>query len=168
MDALYDEAWRSLDNISIAAGKVKEKALHQIITFSLLAIFGGIWISIYMSRKITTPIRALSLAASSVAKGAPYPEVEKTTEDELGELVASFNQMALDLKTSRHQIEIYKREYRRIRERAVEDGNVSSYDTRLMKKNGDIVRISLTVSRLKDRRGTVIGLVVIGKDITKK
>jgi len=37
-----------------------------------------------------------------------------------------------------------------------------------MKKNGDIVRISLTVSRLKDRRGTVIGLVVIGKDITKK
>jgi PAS domain S-box-containing protein len=61
-----------------------------------------------------------------------------------------------------------KMEYRRIRERAVEDGNVSSYDTRLMKKSGDIVRISLTVSRLKDRRGTVIGLVVIGKDITKK
>lgn len=239
MDALYDEAWRSLDNISIAAGKVKEKALHQIITFSVIAIVAGIWISIYMSRKITTPIRALSLAASSVAKGAPYPEVEKTTEDELGELVASFNQMALDLKTSRDQIEIYnkelqtmveertaelektkeylenileysgdmiitttlydeivqfnrgaesilgyniknmvgvrfedlfvdKREYRRIRETAVEDGNVSSYDTRLMKKSGDIVRISLTVSRLKDRRGTVIGLVVIGKDITKK
>ncbi|MBF8250420.1 MAG: hypothetical protein HW382_48 [Deltaproteobacteria bacterium] len=239
MDALYDEAWRSLDNISIAAGKVKEKALHQIITFSVIAIVAGIWISIYMSRKITTPIMALSLAASSVAKGAPYPEVEKTTEDELGELVASFNQMALDLKTSRDQIEIYnkelqtmveertaelgktkeylenileysgdmiitttlydeivqfnrgaenilgyniinmvgvrfedlfvdKREYRRIRERAVEDGNVSSYDTRLMKKSGDIVRISLTVSRLKDRRGTVIGLVVIGKDITKK
>lgn len=239
MDALYDEAWRSLDNTSIAADKVKEKALHQIITFSVIAIVAGIWISIYMSRKITTPIRALSLAASSVAKGAPYPEVEKTTEDELGELVASFNQMALDLKTSRDQIEIYnkelqtmveertaelektkeylenileysgdmiitttlydeivqfnrgaenilgyniknmvgvrfedlfvdKREYRRIRERAVEDGNVSSYDTRLMKKSGDIVRISLTVSRLKDRRGTVIGLVVIGKDITKK
>jgi len=239
MDALYDEAWRSLDNTSIAADKVKEKALHQIITFSVIAIVAGIWISIYMSRKITTPIRALSLAASSVAKGAPYPDVEKTTEDELGELVASFNQMALDLKTSRDQIEIYNRElqtmveerttelektkeylenileysgdmiitttlydeivqfnrgaenildynrenmvgvrfedlfvdkmeYRRIRERAVEDGNVSSYDTRLMKKSGDIVRISLTVSRLKDRRGTVIGLVVIGKDITKK
>jgi two-component system nitrogen regulation sensor histidine kinase NtrY len=239
MDALYDEAWRSLDNISIAADKAKEKALHQIITFSVIAIVAGIWISIYMSRKITTPIRALSMAASSVAKGAPYPEVEKTTEDELGELVASFNQMALDLKTSRDQIEIYnkelqtmveertaelektkeylenileysgdmiitttlydeivqfnrgaenilgyniknmvgvrfedlfvdKREYRRIRERAVEDGNVSSYDTRLMKKSGDIVSISLTVSRLKDRRGTVIGLVVIGKDITKK
>lgn len=239
MDALYDEAWRSLDNEGIAADKVKEKALQQIITFSVIAIVAGIWISIYMSRKITTPIRALSLAASSVAKGAPYPEVEKTTEDELGELVASFNQMALDLKTSRDQIEIYnkelqtmveertaelektkeylenileysgdmiitttlydeivqfnrgaenilgyniinmvgvrfedlfvdKKEYRKIRERAVEDGNVSSYDTRLMKKSGDIVRISLTVSRLKDRRGTVIGLVVIGKDITKK
>ncbi|MEK7083404.1 MAG: PAS domain-containing protein, partial [Patescibacteria group bacterium] len=61
-----------------------------------------------------------------------------------------------------------KRDYRRIRERAVEYGNVSNYDTRLMKKSGDIVRISLTISRLKDRRGTVIGLVCIGKDITKK
>ena len=239
MDALYDEAWRSLDNVVIVAYQVKEKALQQIITFSIITIVAGIGISVYISHRITTPIGALSLAASSVAKGAPYHEVEKTTEDELGGLVTSFNQMALDLKTSRDQIEIYnkelqtmveertaelektkeylenileysgdmiitntlydeivqfnrgaenilgyniknmvgvrfedlivdKREYRRIRERAVEDGNVSSYDTRLMKKNGDIVRISLTVSRLKDRRGTVIGLVVIGKDITKK
>ncbi len=61
-----------------------------------------------------------------------------------------------------------KRDYRRIREKAVGDGNVSNYDTKLMKKNGDIVRISLTISRLKERSGKVIGLVGIGKDITKK
>ncbi|HLG31078.1 MAG TPA: PAS domain-containing protein, partial [Candidatus Brocadiales bacterium] len=61
-----------------------------------------------------------------------------------------------------------KRDYKRIRERAVDYGNVSNYDTRLMKKSGEIVRISLTISRLKDRKGTVIGLVFIGKDITKK
>ena len=239
MDALYDEAWRSLDNVVIVAYQVKEKALQQIITFSIITIVAGIGISVYISHRITTPIGALSLAASSVAKGAPYHEVEKTTEDELGGLVTSFNQMALDLKTSRDQIEKYnkelqtmvdertaelektkeylenimeysgdmiitttlydeivqfnrgaenilgynrenmvgvrfedmfvdKRDYRRIRERAVEYGNVSNYDTRLMKKSGDIVRISLTISRLKDRRGTVIGLVCIGKDITKK
>lgn len=239
MDALYDEAWRSLDNVVIVAYQVKEKALQQIITFSIITIVAGIGISVYISHRITIPIGALSLAASSVAKGAPYHEVEKTTEDELGDLVTSFNQMALDLKTSRGQIEKYnkelqtmvdertaelektkeylenimeysgdmiitttlydeivqfnrgaenilgynrenmvgvrfedmfvdKRDYRRIRERAVEYGNVSNYDTRLMKKSGDIVRISLTISRLKDRRGTVIGLVVIGKDITKK
>ena len=239
MDALYDEAWRSLDNVVIVAYQVKEKALQQIITFSIITIVAGIGISVYISHRITTPIGALSLAASSVAKGAPYHEVEKTTEDELGDLVTSFNQMALDLKTSRGQIEKYnkelqtmvdertaelektkeylenimeysgdmiitttlydeivqfnrgaenilgynrenmvgvrfedmfvdKRDYRRIRERAVEYGNVSNYDTRLMKKSGDIVRISLTISRLKDRRGTVIGLVCIGKDITKK
>src|SRR3989338_1766115 len=239
MDALYDEAWRSLDNVVIVAYQVKEKALQQIITFSIITIVAGIGISVYISHRIKTPIGALSLAASSVAKGAPYHEVEKTTEDELGGLVTSFNQMALDLKTSRDQIEKYnkelqtmvdertaelektkeylenileysgdmiitttlydeivqfnrgaenilgynrenmlgvrfedmfvdKRDYRRIRERAVEYGNVSNYDTRLMKKSGDIVRISLTISRLKDRGGTVIGLVVIGKDIAKK
>jgi len=239
MDALYDEAWRSLDNVVIVAYQVKEKALQQIITFSIITIVAGIGISVYISHRITTPIGALSLAASSVAKGAPYHEVEKTTEDELGGLVTSFNQMALDLKTSRDQIEKYnkelqtmvdertaelektkeylenilehsgnmiisttlydeivqfnrsaenilgynsknvvgvrfedmfvdKRDYRRIREKAVGDGNVSNYDAKLMKKDGDIVRISLTISRLKDRRGNVIGLVGIGKDITKK
>ncbi len=239
MDALYDEAWRSLDNVVIVAYQVKEKALQQIITFSIITIVAGIGISVYISHRITTPIRALSLAAISVSKGAHYQEVEKITEDEIGELVTSFNQMALDLKTSRDQIEKYnkelqtmvdertaelektkeylenilehsgnmiisttlydeivqfnrsaenilgynsknvvgvrfedmfvdKRDYRRIREKAVGDGNVSNYDAKLMKKDGDIVRISLTISRLKDRRGNVIGLVGIGKDITKK
>ena len=239
MDALYDEIWRSLDKVVIVADQAKEKALQQIITFSIIAIVAGIGISVYMAHRITTPIGALSLAANGVAKGAPYHEVERTTEDEIGELVTSFNKMALDLKTSRGQIEKYnkelqtmvdertaelektkeylenimeysgdmiitttlydeivqfnraaenilgynrenmlgvrfedmfvdKRDYRRIRERAVEYGNVSNYDTRLMKKSGDIVRISLTISRLKDRGGTVIGLVVIGKDIAKK
>ena len=239
VDALYDEAWRSLDNVEIMADQVKKKTLQQILIFSIIAIIGGIGISIYISHKITTPIRALSMAAVSVSEGTPYQKVEKITEDELGDLVTSFNQMALDLKASREKIEKYnkelqtmveertvelektkeylenilehsgnmiisttlydeivqfnraaekilgynsknvvgvrfedlfvdKRDYRRIREKAVGDGNVSNYDAKLMKKDGDIVRISLTISRLKDRRGNVIGLVGIGKDITKK
>lgn len=239
IDALYNEAWRNLDNVVIVAANVKEKALQQIIIFSIITIVIGIGISVYTARRITAPIRALSEAATSVAKGADYHHVRKTTNDEIGELVASFNQMALDLKISREQVEKYnkelqvmvdertaelektkeylenileysgdmivtttlydeivqfnrgaenilscirenmvglkfedmfvdKKDYKRIRERAVDYGNVSNYDTRLMKKSGDIVRISLTISRLKDRKGTVIGLVFIGKDITKK
>jgi len=239
IDALYNASWQNLDKVVIEAARVKEMALQQIIIVSIITIIVGIGISVYMARSITAPIWALSNAANSVAKGGDYPEVQKTTKDEIGGLVESFNQMALDLKISRGQIEKYnkelqamvdertaelektkeylenimehsgdmivtttlydeivqfnrgaenilgcirenmvginfedmfvdKRDYKRIRERAVDYGNVSNYDTRLMKKSGDIVRISLTISRLKDRKGTVIGLVFIGKDITKK
>jgi PAS domain S-box-containing protein len=239
IDALYNEAWRNLDNVVIEAAHVKEMALQQIIIVSIITIIIGIGISVYTAHSITAPIGALSHAADSVAKGGDYSEVRKTTKDEIGGLVESFNQMALDLKISRGQIEKYnkelqamvdertaelektkeylenileysgdmivtttlydeivqfnrgaenilgcirenmvginfedmfvdKRDYKRIRERAVDYGNVSNYDTRLMKKSGDIVRISLTISRLKDRKGTIIGLVFIGKDITKK
>jgi len=239
VDALYDEAWRSLDNVEIMADQAKKKTLQQVLIFSIIAIIGGIGISVYMSHKIITPIRALSLAAVSVSKGADYQKVEKITGDEIGELVVSFNQMAVDLKAFRGQTEKYnkelqvmvdertselektkeylenileysgdmiisttlydeivqfnrgaegilgynsknmvgvrfedlfvdKRDYMRVREKAVGDGNVSNYDTRLMKKNGDIVRISLTISRLQGRKGEIIGLVGIGKDIAKK
>lgn len=237
VEGLYDEAWRSLDNVTILASQNKESGIRQIIIFSIIAIIMGIVISIYISQKITTPIKALSIAASGVAKGDIGQIVGKTAEDEVGELIASFNQMLSELKTSREQIEKYnkelktmveertvelektkeymenileysgdmiitttlfdeivqfnrgaenildyhredmagskiehlfvdKNEYKRIKKKAIEDGAVSGYETKLMKKNGDIVCVSLTLSRLQDRSGNIIGLIGIGRDIT--
>ena len=39
------------------------------------------------------------------------------------------------------------------------------YSLTLMKKSGDIIRVSLTLSRLEDRTGNIIGLVGIGRNI---
>lgn len=236
VDGLYDEAWRSLDNVTIMTNSNMTKGLRQILIFSVIAIMAGIGISIYISQKITTPIRALSISAASVAKGDLDKMVEKASADEIGELVASFNQMLVELKSSREQIEKYnkelktmvdertaelektkeylenilehsgdmiitttlydeivqfnrgaenilgyvkedlsgikigdifvnKSEYKRIRKKVIEDGEISDYDAQLMKKSGDVIRISLTLSRLEDRTGNIIGLVGIGRNI---
>ncbi len=239
IEGLYDEAWRSLDNATILADQVRAKGIGQIITFSIIAIILGVGTSIYISEKIVGPLKALSKAAGDVAAGDLKQRVKKTTEDELGELITSFNKMVLDLKTSRDQIEKYNKElqamveertvelektkeylenilehsgdmiitttlfdeivqfnrgaenmlgynkdgmvgakiedlfanksdYRKLREKVVVGGAVSNYDTRLMKKDGKIVDVNLTLSQLKDRAGDIIGLVGIGRDITEK
>ncbi|MBI3754668.1 MAG: PAS domain S-box protein [Deltaproteobacteria bacterium] len=238
VEGLYDEAWRSLDYVTILADKERERGVWQIIIFSIVAIAAGMGISIYISRRITTPIRALSAAAGGVAKGDLNQIVEKAAEDEIGELVALFNQMLVELKTSREQVEKYnkelkamveeraaelektaeylenilehsgdmiitttlfdeivqfnrgaenilgydkgsmvgskieylfidKGEYRRIRKRVIEEGDITGYEAKLMKKGGDIAYISLTLSRLEERNGNIIGLVGIGRDITE-
>jgi PAS domain S-box-containing protein len=239
LEGLYDEAWRSLDNVTISADKERERGIWQITTFSIIAIVVGVGIAIYISQRIIVPLKALSSAAGDVARGDLKQRVEETTEDELGELIISFNQMVLDLETSRDQIEKYNKElqamveertvelektkeylenileysgdmiitttlfdeivqfnrgaenmlgynkegmvgakiedlfanrndYRKLREKVVVGGDVSNYDTRLMKKDGKVVDVNLTLSQLKDRAGDTIGLVGIGRDITEK
>ena len=237
VDGLYDEAWRSLDVVTIRADKDMERGVWQIVTFSTIAIIAGIGISIYISQRIITPIRALSVAAGGVARGDLNQTVEKVSEDEIGELVASFNQMVIELKTSREQIEKYnkalktmveertselektkeylenilehlgdmivtttlfdeivqfnreagnilgyskgniagskieylfvdKNEYRRIRKKVIEDGEIYGCETKLMKQNGDIAYVNLILSRLEDKNGNIMGLIGIGRDIT--
>ena len=237
VEGLSDEAWRSLDNVTILAGKEREKGVGQIITFSIIAIIAGIGISTDISRMINTQIMALSAAVSGVAKGDLNQMMEKASGDEIGELVLSFNQMLIELKTSREQVEksnrdlkatvedrttemeetkkylekileysgdiiitttlfdeivefnkgsenilgynkgnmvgskientfVKKNEYGRIRNRAIEEGGVSGYIVKLMKKSGDIVDATLTLSRLEDRTGNVVGLICIGRGIT--
>jgi len=46
-------------------------------------------------------------------------------------------------------------------------GAVCNYETTLIRKDGSPVEISLTISRLKDRKGNVIGTVGVSKDITE-
>jgi PAS domain S-box-containing protein len=48
------------------------------------------------------------------------------------------------------------------------DGAVSNYETKLRRKNGNLVEISLTLSLLTDNQGRAIGTVGISKDITAR
>lgn len=49
-----------------------------------------------------------------------------------------------------------------------EEGAVYNYETKLQKKDGSHVDISLTISRLRDKAGKIIGTVGVSKDITEE
>jgi PAS domain S-box-containing protein len=56
----------------------------------------------------------------------------------------------------------------RILERLRRGERIHHYETKRVKKNGDIVDISLTVSPIKDTRGRIIGASKIARDITER
>lgn len=73
--------------------------------FNLLTLFGAVWIAFFVSKQITGPIQKLAEGTRSVAKGDYDFALDPARDDEIGYLVASFNQMLTDLKGSRHEAE---------------------------------------------------------------
>ena len=47
-------------------------------------------------------------------------------------------------------------------------GGIQNYETRLLKKSGEVCEISLTLSLLKDEQGSILGTVSVSKDIGRE
>ncbi len=71
---------------------------------SLIVIFASIWVAFHLSRNLTDPIKALSRGTVLVGKGDLPLQVEGSGRDELGQLVESFNRMALDVSESQNRL----------------------------------------------------------------
>ncbi|MGB0383723.1 MAG: sensor histidine kinase [Ardenticatenaceae bacterium] len=67
----------------------------------LVATVVGLLLAVLLARSLTRPLRELTTATRAVAKGELEQEVPVRSQDELGELAASFNQMSTDLARSR-------------------------------------------------------------------
>jgi len=67
---------------------------------TLLVIFAAIWFGLYISRGITDPLEKLVMATQRVAEGDLEFEMERESNDEMGLLVDSFNEMTINLNSS--------------------------------------------------------------------
>ena len=85
-----------------SALKASQTMLFLAVTLAIL--FGTLWTSIYASRRITVPIKALAEATARLADGAVGHRVEVTATDEVGRLIDSFNDMSTQLATQRQQL----------------------------------------------------------------
>ena len=90
------------------------KMLHSplrrshFITFSivtLLTIFAAIWFGFFLAKSITVPIQSLVFATQSIAEGDLSVQVDTDRQDEVGMLIASFNEMVRDLKEGRERLD---------------------------------------------------------------
>ncbi|MFH1552154.1 MAG: ATP-binding protein [Candidatus Omnitrophota bacterium] len=73
------------------------------IILVLLVVFGT-WVSVFLSRRITDPVRKLAAATELIAKGDLTRRVDIKATDEIGELARSFNKMVEDLQKSRETL----------------------------------------------------------------
>jgi two-component system, NtrC family, nitrogen regulation sensor histidine kinase NtrY len=80
-----------------------------LLIVTLLIIFSAIWFGFYISKGITEPVDKLALATKRIAEGDLDFFIESRSDDELGMLVDSFNQMTMNLNTSNKKLaETYK------------------------------------------------------------
>lgn len=84
---------------------IKASLLLMLIIVTLLIVFCAIWFAFYVARGLTEPMNKLAEATRRVAEGELDFVVEKTSGDEMGTLVDSFNRMTSDLAASKGELE---------------------------------------------------------------
>lgn len=81
-----------------------------LLLISITSLFVLIFLFLFLLRRvIVRPVMVFRDAAKKVAKGNLNTEVNISSHDELGELASAFNQMTIDLKTSRDKIKRYSK-----------------------------------------------------------
>jgi two-component system, NtrC family, sensor kinase len=88
---------------------LRQTAVLTFLLISLGGILASIGMSYVISRTITVPVKKLATASKELANGNLEIKVEKTSDDELGELADSFNTMAFALRERDERLKEFTR-----------------------------------------------------------
>lgn len=89
---------------ALALDPLVGETLRLLVPLSLLVVFVGAVLSLFIGRYITRPLAELIVAAESVSRGT-YDRAVTGGRDELGRLAASFDAMARQVATARRELE---------------------------------------------------------------
>jgi nitrogen fixation/metabolism regulation signal transduction histidine kinase len=92
------------------AKRIKVLYVTLELILAVLVLFVATWLSLFVAKLVTRPVEALAEATREISEGHLGHRVEVSAADELGELVASFNRMTVELESSRRRIEQSARE----------------------------------------------------------
>lgn len=84
---------------------IRSSYIATLSLVTLLIIFAAIWFGLFLAKGITDPIEKLAEGTQKIIRGNLDFQIGKTSEDEFGTLVDSFNRMTQDLKESKNQVE---------------------------------------------------------------
>lgn len=98
-------AFEEYKQLKILKAPVKMNYIITLLMVALLVIFSAIWFGLYLAKGITVPIQHLVEGTRAVADGNLDYRVHATSDDEIGWLVRSFNQMTEDLRSSKMALE---------------------------------------------------------------
>ncbi len=84
-------------------GPLKFSLILTLTLVTLIAMLLAVWAAIYVSRRLSAPLRDLAEGTQAVARGDYHTELPVTSSDELGVLVKSFNEMTRRINQARNQ-----------------------------------------------------------------
>ncbi len=83
---------------------VLRQLLWQATAITINIMATGLLITLLLARRMTTPLRELTQAATQLAAGETVPLVAGNTGDEIGTLTEVFNAMAMTLQAREHEL----------------------------------------------------------------
>jgi two-component system nitrogen regulation sensor histidine kinase NtrY len=107
MSRLIDEsviAHKNFQQLDAQRPTLKASQTSLFLAVTLAVLFSALWLSIYASRRITIPIKALAEATGRLAEGGYGHRVDVHATDEVGRLIESFNAMSLQLDQQRQAL----------------------------------------------------------------
>ncbi|MGZ4807753.1 MAG: ATP-binding protein [Thermoanaerobaculia bacterium] len=107
MSRMIDEsiiAHKNFQQLDTQRPTLKASQTSLFLAVTLAILFGTLWTSIYASRRITIPIKALAEATGRVAEGGYGHRVDVTATDEVGRLIESFNAMSQQIGEQREAL----------------------------------------------------------------
>ncbi len=85
---------------------IKALYLSLYLLPALVVLFGAVWLALYLSRRITTPLRMVAEGAERIAAGQRGVRVEfPSGDEEFTALIASFNRMSERLARSEEEVD---------------------------------------------------------------
>ncbi len=114
---------------------IRDNSVLILVLMTILVLFAAVWTGLYLSKRITIPIEALSGATREISAGNLDHRVQVQADDELGMLVGLFNDMADQLQLTTAELET-RRRYTEIILEAIPTGVISiDDDFRVTKMN---------------------------------
>lgn len=98
------DSYRNYSQIKFFSAPVKNSFKILLILMTLLVVFAGIWGSLIYAKNITNPLEQLATAAENISKGDLNIYMEVTSNDEVGMLVSTFNDMTKKLRTHTEEL----------------------------------------------------------------
>ncbi len=96
------QSYRSLEH---NRRMIKDLFVHVMLLVTLLTVLAASLIAVLFARRLTSPIGELAVALRRVTEGDLDVVVPESSQDELGSLARSFNQMAHRLRANARDIE---------------------------------------------------------------
>lgn len=102
--AIISKGLEGYRQLMLLKNPIKTSLLVILLIVTLLIVFCAVWFGFYVANGLTGPIGKLADATKKVAGGELDFVLEKTSGDEMGTLVDSFNLMTRGLLTSQQQV----------------------------------------------------------------
>src|SRR5438445_2710584 len=87
----------------------RDTYVYILLLMTVLILFAAVWTGLFLSKRITVPIEALSEATREISSGNLDHRVHVQAQDELGLLVRLFNDMAGQLQATTRELEARRR-----------------------------------------------------------